>query len=344
MKLKSLSQKDRYGNMFSVEFFEPDAAIPMMMMIPDMADGYNGGDTDNHPGDPKGTDTVPAWLTPGENVVNAEASRIPGNQEMIDEMNDEGRAIQEAQGGPIPSYASGGNKVQKIEKRKMKNGKIGLYRGNTFLGMAQESPGFLSKISTAVKETDWNPFNSKGGSVPAYAAGGMQIPRPDGMLNSLGEQLNDRNGGPMYAAAGSSVPSWLTEEVLDSLKMVESSGDPRATSEKGAKGLYQIMPATAQQPGMGVTPLALKDIRDPVESRRFAKDYLTGIANSNPDFTPEEVLTAYHSGAGNVRKAKQGKEALGPRGEAYAGKVLSSGKNLAGSFNLRQILGRLASP
>lgn len=111
MKLKSLSNKDRYGNMFSVEFFEPDTTIPMMMVIPDMPDGYNGADTDNHPGDPKGTDTVPAWLTPGENVVNAEASRIPGNQEKIDQMNEEGRQIQKAQGGPIPTYAAGGDKV-----------------------------------------------------------------------------------------------------------------------------------------------------------------------------------------------------------------------------------------
>jgi hypothetical protein len=260
MKLKSLSQKDRYGNMFSFEFFEPDASIPMMMMIPDMADGYNGADTSNHPGEPKGTDTVPAWLTPGENVVNAEASRLPGNQEKIDEMNEQGRAVQQAQGGPIPTYA----------------------------------------------------------------AGGMEVPRYDGMLNSLGQRLGDRDGGPMYSAVGSKVPSWLTDEVLDSLKMVESSGDPMATSEVGAQGLYQIMPATARQPGMNVPPLAIEDIRDPVKSREFARNYLTGIASANPDFTPEEVLTAYHSGASNVRKAKAGTEALGPRGQAYAGKIMDN--------------------
>ena len=59
--------------------------------------GFYGADTSNHPGDPKGTDTVPAWLTPGENVVNAEASRLPGNQEKIDKMNEEGRKIQRVQ-------------------------------------------------------------------------------------------------------------------------------------------------------------------------------------------------------------------------------------------------------
>ncbi|MDA7651338.1 lytic transglycosylase domain-containing protein [bacterium] len=108
--IKSITQKDRYGNMFSLEMFE-DQGVPMIMMIPDMANGFNGADTDNHPGNPKGTDTVPAWLTPGENVVNAEASRIPGNQEKIDQMNDQGRQMQAAQGGPIPSYAADGGMV-----------------------------------------------------------------------------------------------------------------------------------------------------------------------------------------------------------------------------------------
>jgi len=382
MKLKSFSQKDRYGNMTSFEFFEPDLTVPMMMIIPEV-DGYNGADSSTHPGEPKGTDTVPAWLTPGENVVNAEASRLPGNQEKIDEMNEQGRAIQQAQGGPIPTYQAQGGKMpaanidgnefvkaaqavglstdkstlnkivdlvnqgmsvteaakavaskpvysasgQKITKRKMPNGQIGLWKGNTYLGMQQKDSSFLGDVSDAAKEgwEQWNPFKNDGGIVPpVYSAGGMEVPRYDGMLNSLGQRLGDRDGGPMYSAVGSKVPSWLTDEVLDSLKMVESSGDPMATSEVGAQGLYQIMPATAQQPGMNVPPLAVEDIRDPVKSREFARNYLTGIASANPDFTPEEVLTAYHSGAGNVRKAKAGTEALGPRGQAYAGKIMDN--------------------
>ena len=109
--IKSITQKDRYGNMFSLEMFE-DQGVPMIMMIPDMANGFNGADTDNHPGNPKGTDTVPAWLTPGENVVNAEASRIPGNQEKIDQMNEQGREMQAAQGGPIPTYAATGDQIE----------------------------------------------------------------------------------------------------------------------------------------------------------------------------------------------------------------------------------------
>jgi hypothetical protein len=81
------------------------------------------------------------------------------------------------------------------------------------------------------------------------------------------------------------------------------------------------MPATAQQPGYGVTPISLEDRFDPNKSRAFAKQYLEGIMRANPDFTKDEVITAYHSGVGNVRKAKMGQEELGPRGQEYAGKV-----------------------
>lgn len=91
MNLKKVTQKDRYGNMISYEF-----EVPPMQEIP-------------HPGGPVGTDTVPAWLTPGERVMNAEAERMYGPA--LEEMNEHGRAIQRAQGGTIPEYAACGKKM-----------------------------------------------------------------------------------------------------------------------------------------------------------------------------------------------------------------------------------------
>ena len=90
--IKKFTQKDRYGNMMSFEF-----DVPPMESIP-------------HPGMPIGTDTVPAWLTPGERVMNAEAERMYGPA--LEEMNEHGRAIQRAQGGTIPEYAAMGCKVK----------------------------------------------------------------------------------------------------------------------------------------------------------------------------------------------------------------------------------------
>src|SRR5210317_141728 len=116
MNIKKYTEKDRYGNMFSYEF-----DVPSMQEIPNYVDNdpaamnmqnplskANMQGVDNSIFKPKGTDTVPAMLTPGENVVNAEASRLPGVQPMLDELNDMGRAIQKKQGGPIPSYKQEG--------------------------------------------------------------------------------------------------------------------------------------------------------------------------------------------------------------------------------------------
>ncbi len=214
--LKKYIQKDRYGNMFSFEF-----DVPSLQEIP-KPEGQQ--EVDPSVFKPKGTDTVPAMLTPGENVINAEASRLPGVQPMLDDLNDMGRAIQKKQGGPIPSY--------------------------------------------------------------------------------------NAEGGPI-----------IDDAMLDAIKQVESGGNPNAVSEVGASGPYQIMKATALKPGYGVTPIGLDERFDPDKSRTFAKQYLQGIMRDNPDFTKEEVITAYHSGAGNVRKAKMGQEELGPRGQTYAPKV-----------------------
>ena len=82
MQLKKFTRKDRHGNMMSFEFDIPQANVPAMQSIP-MYD---------HPGDPKGTDTVPAWLTPGEFVVNKEATEMFGP--MIKKINDIGRRKQ----------------------------------------------------------------------------------------------------------------------------------------------------------------------------------------------------------------------------------------------------------
>ena len=62
-----------------------------------------------HPGKPMGTDTVPAWLTPGEFVMNAESVRLFGP--LIEQMNNEGRAIQKAQGGSVPNYYQQGGGI-----------------------------------------------------------------------------------------------------------------------------------------------------------------------------------------------------------------------------------------
>jgi|APLak6261660231_1056022.scaffolds.fasta_scaffold00088_8 hypothetical protein len=88
-------------------------------------------------------------------------------------------------------------------------------------------------------------------------------------------------------------------ELLNALIQQESGGNNNAVSSKGARGLAQVMPGTARDPGFGVRPL-----RDgsPQEQRRFANDYLGAMLdryNGNESL----ALAAYNAGPGAVDKA-----------------------------------------
>ena len=126
MKMKKVTHKDRYGNQVSYEYesdtkqlditslFEKllDKDIPEYLEIPEsspIGGGVQLGFAPTHPGGPKGQDTVPAWLTPGEFVVNKEGMEDPRDAAMVEQINNKGRAKQMAKGGMMPQgYAFGG--------------------------------------------------------------------------------------------------------------------------------------------------------------------------------------------------------------------------------------------
>ena len=71
------------------------------------------------------------------------------------------------------------------------------------------------------------------------------------------------------------------------------------TSPVGAKGVTQVMPKTARDPGYGVQPI--KDDSHG-EYVRFGRDYLTAMLKEF-DGDYQKALGAYNAGAGNVKKA-----------------------------------------
>ncbi len=85
----------------------------------------------------------------------------------------------------------------------------------------------------------------------------------------------------------------LPAELLKALCITESRMNPAAVSRRGARGLMQLMPATAK--GLGVT-----DAHDPTQAIRGGARYLADQLATFGEY--KLALAAYNAGPGNVRK------------------------------------------
>jgi soluble lytic murein transglycosylase-like protein len=78
----------------------------------------------------------------------------------------------------------------------------------------------------------------------------------------------------------------------------ESAGNPNAVSPKGARGLMQVMPATARNPGFGIRPSNGTQADDV----RVGREYL---AKMQQQFGGDmaKVWAAYNAGPGRTQAA-----------------------------------------
>ena len=87
---------------------------------------------------------------------------------------------------------------------------------------------------------------------------------------------------------------------LKYLTLIESGLDPKITSYAGARGLWQIMPATAR--GLGLTLDSWVDERcDPIKSTQAALAYLQAANITYDDWLVS--LASYNAGPGTVNRA-----------------------------------------
>ena len=111
-------------------------------------------------------------------------------------------------------------------------------------------------------------------------------------------RLGLRNGGkPDYQSLG--MP-YTDDPFIAKIIGVESSGIVDRESPVGAKGLMQIMPNTAAQPGFGVKPFQGDDLFDVQENVRFGTDYIYALTDKLGN--KRDAAIAYNWGYGNTKK------------------------------------------
>lgn len=109
---------------------------------------------------------------------------------------------------------------------------------------------------------------------------------------------------------------------MPSLIQAESGGRADAVSPKGARGVAQLMPATAAElhKKMGISQPLPEALKDPATNRRMGQEYLRQQLEEFQD--PELALAAYNAGPGNVRK--YGGVPPFPETQNYVRKVLGA--------------------
>lgn len=133
-------------------------------------------------------------------------------------------------------------------------------------------------------------------------------------VNSSGGSLNDttRSYAPLVQAAtqGTNVPP----ELVMSVMQAESSGNPRAVSPAGAKGLMQFIDSTARRYG-------IQDPFNPEQSIRGAVGYLGDLLNRyNGDAAL--AVAAYNAGEERVDNYVKGNGTLPKETRNYVPKVM----------------------
>lgn len=90
----------------------------------------------------------------------------------------------------------------------------------------------------------------------------------------------------------------VPEERLRAMRHVESGGNRKAVSKKGARGEFQIMPGTAKE--LGYTP---EDMHDPEKSADAAARYTKKMYDRFGDW--DSAVEAYNAGPARVAHRKK---------------------------------------
>jgi hypothetical protein len=212
---------------------------------------------------PKGTDTVPAMLTPGEAVIPRAAAQDPKNKPMIKQMVQEGRAKQYAMGTPsVPDYyAIGSESIPNVTSNYYHTDSAAtMSNGTTNVQYLQVGDEEVEPLQINTNFTGELPVGYTPVDVPAMTSQSVQVagpmPEVDIMGNVIGEipeamPVKKSQPKPVSIKEVSAVPptpaaqqpvvfskptgedAWVVSQ--------ESGGDVNAKNpNSSARGLYQM--------------------------------------------------------------------------------------------------------
>ena len=133
-----------------------------------------------------------------------------------------------------------------------------------------------------------------------------QLPSPAATVKSpvlryLSQHPNLKKYEPLLSQAAREFN--LDPALLKAVMAAESGFNPAAVSPKGAVGLMQILPATAERYGLqpDVKQTIGKKLADPKTNIRLGARYLRDLQKLFPN-QPELVLASYNAGEGAVQR------------------------------------------
>lgn len=153
---------------------------------------------------------------------------------------------------------------------------------------AQGSRDYFGGFGTGEPDSDLQAFTEKQRRIGLE----MLYPPTSGTRTEL-ERLS-----PPTDVSAPAPGATASQNLVNAVIQVESGGDPNAVSPKGARGLMQLMPGTAKDPGFGIPPVRNDS---PEENVRVGTAYLNALLqkyNGNLDY----ALAAYNWGPGNTDK------------------------------------------
>ncbi|TGL55587.1 lytic transglycosylase domain-containing protein [Leptospira kemamanensis] len=148
-------------------------------------------------------------------------------------------------------------------------------------------------------EKEWNRQNGNYDSKTSQPIpkDSIQLPFPESREPLSGkEQLGKTTSGSLLETIESIAEAQgMDPNLVKAMVKAESGFKPKAVSPKGAMGLMQLMPDTAES-------LGVKDPFDPEENVQGGVKFLKGLMKEFKD--PEQAIAAYNAGPGAVKRYK----------------------------------------